>query len=115
MIFFLLHSESKRIWAANKIIQLREEKDDDEEQIRLYKVPKLNPNAESYDQMIDWDNEELFEPRPTMSITNTDLLKIGSGEKKLQDFIPKIICHSQRNEFAVQDTSKTVKFEKTQR
>ena len=53
------------------------------EEIRPYKLPKLNPNAESYDQMIDWNNEELSEPRPTMSITNTDLLKIGFGEKKL--------------------------------
>ena len=97
-------------------IELRElEEDEEENEVRKYILPKLNPNAASYDQMIDWDKEELTEPRPTMSISNSDLLKIGTGEKLLSQFIPKIVCHSVSNEFAVQDTSKTVKFLKGQR
>ena len=43
----------------------------------------------------------ITEPRPTMEISDDDLLDIGTGEQKLEDFIPKIICHSTKNEFAV--------------
>ena len=43
--------------------------------------------------MINWD-ENVTEPPPTKSISIVDLKKIGSGEKNLTDFIPKIICHS---------------------
>ena len=43
--------------------------------------------------MIHWD-ENITEPPPTKSISLMDLKKIGSGEKKLTDFIPKVMCHS---------------------
>ena len=43
--------------------------------------------------MINWD-ENISEPPPTKKISNVDLKKIGSGEKKLTDFIPKVMCHS---------------------
>ena len=43
--------------------------------------------------MIDWD-DNISEPPPTKNISIEDLKKIGSGEKLLTDFIPKIMCHS---------------------
>ena len=43
--------------------------------------------------MINWD-KNISEPPPTQSISVEDLNKIGSGEKKLTDFIPKVMCHS---------------------
>ena len=43
--------------------------------------------------MIDWD-ENISEPPPTKMISIEDLKMIGSGEKKLTDFIPKVMCHS---------------------
>ena len=43
--------------------------------------------------MINWD-KNVTEPPPTKSISIVDLKKIGSGEKHLTDFIPKVICHS---------------------
>ena len=43
--------------------------------------------------MIDWD-KNISEPPPTKSISVEDLKKIGSGEKSLTDFIPKVMCHS---------------------
>ena len=43
--------------------------------------------------MIDWD-ENITEPPPTKKISIEDLKKIGSGEKILTDFIPKVMCHS---------------------
>ena len=43
--------------------------------------------------MIDW-NENISEPAPTKAISIDDLIKIGTGEKKLTDFIPKVMSHS---------------------
>ena len=50
---------------------------------------------------LDWNKESITEPRPTMKISDDDLLNIGTGVEKLENFIPKIICHSVKNEFAV--------------
>ena len=50
---------------------------------------------------LDWNKELITEPRPTMAISVDDLLKIATGEEKLENFIPKIVCHSVKNEFAV--------------
>ena len=36
-----------------------------------------------------------------MKIPEDDLLDIGTGKQMLEDFIPKILCHSTKNEFAV--------------
>ena len=51
--------------------------------------------------LLDWSKESVTEPRPTMEISEDDLLDIATGLQKLEDFIPKIICHSVKNEFAV--------------
>ena len=50
---------------------------------------------------LDWNKESITEPRPTMTISVDDLHDIGTGLQKLEDFIPKIVCHSVKNEFAV--------------
>ena len=64
---------------------------------------------EHYWDMVDWsDIENLSEPPATKNISNDDLLAIGSGEKVLMDFIPKVFSHSIANERAVQATSKKV-------
>ena len=36
-----------------------------------------------------------------MKISEDDLLDIGTGLQMLEDFIPKILSHSTKNEFAV--------------
>ena len=36
-----------------------------------------------------------------MKISDDDLLDIGTGKQMLEDYIPKILCHSTKNEFAV--------------
>ena len=43
----------------------------------------------------------LFFDKLTWEISDDDLLDIGTGEQKLEGFIPRIICHSTKNEFAV--------------
>ena len=50
---------------------------------------------------LDWNKELITEPRPTMEISDEDLLEIGTGKQKLEDFISRIVCHSVKNEFAV--------------
>ena len=77
--------------AVNKILELRKMPKTNE--IRTYTLPILNDKAENYHQMINWDTAILSEPRPTMEISDSDLLDIGEGSQKLEDFIPKIICH----------------------
>ena len=95
-IFLALLSDEDmtlRLWAAEKIIKIREENNPDV--VRVWKKPVLvlDPIPEHYKDMINWDNETITEPPPTKNISNDDLLKIGNGEKKLEDFIPKIFCH----------------------
>ena len=65
----------------------------------------------TFRDMINWDN--TTEPPPTKNIPIEDLKKIGSGEKKLTDFIPKIMCHSIANERAVQNTHKQAQVRKS--
>ena len=104
----------KRQWAVDKIIEIRSQKElDESNEVRVYQLPTLNFEASSYDEMISWEDETITEPRPTFAISNADLQLIGTGEKKLSDFIPPIVCHSQANEFAVADTSRVVKVRKS--
>ena len=45
--------------------------------------------------MVDWSNKENLTENPaTKHISEDDLLKIGSGEKNLTEFIPKVMSHS---------------------
>ena len=102
---------SKRQKAVKIILGVRAmEERNPRQTVRIRTPPKLNVNAKSYDEMINWHAEEITEPRPTMAISDSDLKDIGTGEKNLEDFISKIICHSTHNEFAVADTAKKVMF-----
>ena len=45
--------------------------------------------------MVDWSNKENLTENPaTKHISEYDLLKIGTGEKNLMQFIPKVMSHS---------------------
>ena len=45
--------------------------------------------------MVDWSKKENLTENPaTKHISYDDLLKIGTGEKNLTEFIPKVISHS---------------------
>ena len=97
----------KRLWAAKKIIEIRElENKNEAKEIRKYVKPQLNFKAHSYDQMINWNTENITEPRLTMlddsgGCSNEDLLDIASGVKNLTDFIPIIPCHRELSIFYV--------------
>ena len=103
--------EAIRKMAVNKILDAR--KSHDPNQVRIRVLPSLIVDAKNYHEVIDWDKELITEPRPTIKISKSDLLEIGEGTKKLENFISKIICHSTRNEFAVADTAKKVRIRNT--
>ena len=84
-----------RMWAVNLIIQIRRDAIPDE--VRWYQKPKLifDPMPEHYRDMVDWSRKENLTENPaTKHISNDDLFKIGTGEKNLIEFIPKVMSHS---------------------
>ena len=84
---------SVRGWAAEKILKIREENNPDVVRVWKKVTLVLDPIPQHCKDMINWNNETITEPPPTKSISNDDLLKIGNGSKKLEEFIPKIFCH----------------------
>ena len=56
--------------------------------------------------MIDWSKETITEPPPIKKVSIEDLEKLANGEKKLTEFIPKVVSHSIANERCVQQTYK---------
>ena len=53
------------------------------------------PMPKHYRDMVDWSNKKNLTENPaTQHISNDDLFKIGTGEKNLTEFIPKVMSHS---------------------
>ena len=65
--------------------------------VRKFKVPKINFLAQSYTELIDWENTALSEPPLTLSKTNEELL----AYKESPMVVPKYPCHTQAVERAV--------------
>ena len=89
------NDQELRMWAVNLIIQIR--RDAKHGEVRWYQKPKLifDPMPEHYRDMVDWSKKENLTENPaTKHISYNDLLKIGTGEKILTDFIPKVMSHS---------------------
>ena len=89
------NSQELRTWAVNLIIQIRQDSKPGE--VRWWQKPNLifDPMPEHYRDMVDWSNKkDLTENPATQHISNDDLIKIGTGEKNLTEFIPKVMSHS---------------------
>ena len=65
--------------------------------VRKFKVPKINFLAQSYTELIDWENTALSEPPFTLSKTIEKLL----AYKESPMVVPKYPCHTQAVERAV--------------
>ena len=65
--------------------------------VRKFKVPKINFLAQSYIELIDWEDTALSEPPLTLSKTNEELL----AYKESPLVVPKYPCHTQAVERAV--------------
>ena len=91
-----------RSWAVNMIIQIR--RDAKPGEVRWWKKPELifDPIPEHYRDMVDWSNKKNLTENPaTQHISNDDLFKIGTGEKNLTEFIPKVMSHSIGKMYAI--------------
>ena len=89
------NDQELRIWAVNLIIQIRLKSKPGE--VRWWQKPNLifDPMPEHYRDMVDWSKKENLTENPaTQHISNDDLFKIGTGEKNLIEFIPKVMSHS---------------------
>ena len=69
------------------------------QQVRFLKVPQLNFDTSSYNELISWDN--LSEPPLTMHFTNDELEDIVT--KPLS--VCKYLCHNQSVERCVKEVS----------
>ena len=65
--------------------------------IRKYRVPKVNFQAETYVNLIDWEAEILSEPPLTRNKTEAEILSF----KEAPFAVPKYPCHTQAVERAV--------------
>ena len=59
--------------------------------IRKFIIPKINFNAQSYAELIDWEKSKLTEPPLTLSLTEAEVLAF----KESPFDVPKYPCHTQ--------------------
>ena len=83
--------------AWRRILRSREQSVSDG-RIRQLRVPKLNINANSYIDLIDWTDTTISEPSFTHSVT-TNKIKEMIDSKAFSEFkIPELPCHTQNVE-----------------
>lgn len=79
--------------------------------VRVFKTPKLqfinDISSNHYSQMIDWDNQNIYEPPYTQNLS-LDQLEMYKESQAILD-VPNLPCHSQATEFCVQLVSDAVK------
>ena len=93
--------------AVEKIKQIRSLKNNEKnnENIRLFKVPKINFLATTYTEMINWD-ENVTEPPCTLHIKNEDLQIFVDNRLKNHEIF-QFPCHTQVVERCIKVVSKT--------
>lgn len=64
-------------------------------------------SSQHYSLMIDWDNQQIFEPPFTKQLSMEELIVYRDSGSVI--YIPSIPCHSQATEFLVQAVSQAVK------
>ena len=70
LLLSMLADEKKSIRskAVDRILCLRGGADHGDDQLRLYEVPEIQFNARSFDMMIDWKKEMIYEPVVTVKM-----------------------------------------------
>lgn len=108
-------SKDVRRAAYNTIISIREQIDQQNPQkVRVFRKPQINiqyvnhtttsnanNNYKHYSNLIDWKQEDIFEPPFTKNLTNEQLKQCIDDEDYIRN-MPSIPCHSQKTEFYVQ-------------
>ena len=95
-------SKSIRVKAVDKILSLRGESDQGDDQPRLYELPKLKFDAKSYSEMIDWKTEQISEPVLTVKMTKHELLSLKDSPLEL----PRYPSNTQSVERLVKQTTR---------
>lgn len=85
----------------NRILQARRVQKDG---IRYFRIPPFNFTADSYDELIHWQNCELTEPPMTINLAENDLRNLTSSEEMVHQHLRslKFPCHNQTVERFVQ-------------
>ena len=66
--------------------------------IRQLRVPKLNINANSYINLIDWTDTIISEPSFTYSVTTSEIKEMIDSKAFSEFKIPELPCHTQNVE-----------------
>lgn len=97
---------SRQIQAQNKEAEQEEEEEEVNTQVRIFEKQNLNWNAENYWQLCRFEDPAACDP-PLLRLTDIDTAILDvAALKKLLDYP----CHSQVNEFLVQETHKALAF-----
>ena len=80
--------------AWRRILRSREQSVSDG-RIRQLRVPKLNINANSYINLIDWTDTTISEPSFTYSVTTNEIKKMIDSKVFSEFKIPEFPCHIQ--------------------
>ena len=94
--------EEVRAEAVNKIVDIRKGENFGDKSPRKFKVPRVLFDCKKYTEMIDWEKEEIMEPRLTSDISTDMLRDFVERPMVLSDFP----SHSQGCERAVKETTK---------
>lgn len=93
-------NKSERIDAVQKILKIRERESSN--QIRRFRVPKINFRATSFTEMAVYNTSNLFDPPLTRNMSRKDLLAVI----KRPLIVPKFKCHTQMVERAVKEVTR---------
>ena len=86
--------------ASRRILRSREQSVSDG-RIRQLRVPKLNINANSYIDLIDW-TDTISEPSFTYSVTTNEIKEMIDSKAFSKFKIPELPCHTQSDRTAHQ-------------
>ena len=73
---------AERDFAIKQILHLRGDNKLGDLSVRIRRVPKINAEARTLEDLLDWIGEDIYEPVFTCHITCEDLVKIK--DKKCQ-------------------------------
>ena len=84
-----------------------EEQNVSDERIRQLQVPKLNINANSYIDLIDWTDTIVSEPSFTASVMSNEIKKKIKSKTFSEFKIPELPCHTRSVERHIKLVSET--------
>ena len=90
-----------RSFAVDKITTLRHGSQSGDTSVRLFEIPKIKFDSSRYYNMIDWDQEKIFEPVLTSNLSLAEVQDIKTEPLT----IPKYPNHAQSCERQVKQTS----------